>query len=195
MDITLITSVITLGSLGLLFGVGLAVAAKKFYVKVDPKVEQINEILPGANCGACGHPGCSAYANAVAAGQVAANKCTPGGSEVSDQVAKIMGLEAVAAEDPMVVVVQCQGGYKEAAEKFHYEGLPDCSAAALIGGGHKACSYGCLGHGSCEKDCPFDAITMSANGLPVIDEEKCTACGVCVVTCPRDILKLIPQIQ
>ena len=188
-------SIIALGGLGLFFGAGLAYAAKKFAVEIDPKVEQIIEALPGANCGACGQPGCNAYAEAVASGKVAANKCTPGGSDVAGQIATIMGITAAAVEAPQVAVVQCQGGNKEAENKFIYQGLQDCNAAILIGGGHKACGYGCLGLGSCVKACPFDAMRMNDNGLPEVDEDKCTACGICVSTCPRGIMTIIPKSQ
>jgi len=195
MDPLFLSSIIALGGLGLLFGVGLAFAAKKFAVKVDPRVEEIVEILPGANCGACGQPGCSAYAEAVVAGQTPPNKCSPGGQEVAEKISQILGLTGVEAEEPKVAVVQCQGGKAEAKEKFIYEGIQDCSAAELVGGGHKACEYGCLGLGSCVKACPFDAMYMSDNGLPVVIEDKCTGCNVCVVTCPRDIMALIPRSQ
>ena len=195
MDPLFLSSIIALGGLGLLFGVGLAYAAKKFAVKVDPRVEEIVEILPGANCGACGQPGCSAYAEAVVAGQTPPNKCSPGGQEVAEKISQILGLTGVEAEEPKVAVVQCQGGKAEAKEKFIYEGIQDCSAAELVGGGHKACEYGCLGLGSCVKACPFDAMYMSDNGLPVVIEDKCTGCNVCVVTCPRDIMALIPRSQ
>ncbi|MBD3375528.1 Fe-S cluster domain-containing protein [candidate division KSB1 bacterium] len=195
MDPLFLSSILALGGLGLFFGGGLAFAARKFAVKVDPKVADIKEILPNANCGACGYPGCAAYAEAVAAGRVPPNKCTPGGAEVTEKISLIMGITGVETEEPKVAAVHCQGGKAEAVEKFKYEGIEDCSAALLIGGGHKACEYGCLGLGSCAKACPFDAIEMNENGLPVILEDKCTACGVCVTTCPRNILSLIPRSQ
>ncbi|MBN1478649.1 Fe-S cluster domain-containing protein [candidate division KSB1 bacterium] len=194
MDPVFLSSILTLGGLGLLFGAGLAYAAKKFAVYVDPKVEQIIEALPGANCGACGKPGCSAYAEAVVKGETPPNMCSPGGADVTEKIARILGVKAEATE-PKVAVVQCQGGRAEAVEKYAYEGVQDCSAAELIGGGSKACSYGCLGLGSCVKACPFDAMYMSDNGLPVVFEEKCTACNICVTTCPRGIMALIPRSQ
>lgn len=195
MDPMLLSSIIALGGLGLFFGAGLAFAAKKFAVEIDPKIEQIIEILPGVNCGACGQPGCAAYADAVASGIVAANKCTPGGADVAAQVSDIMGITTVESLDPKVAVVRCQGGNKEAKDKFVYQGLENCNAAVLIGGGHKACSYGCLGFGSCVKACPFDAMYMNDNGLPVVIEDKCTACGICVSTCPRGVMELVPKSQ
>jgi Na+-translocating ferredoxin:NAD+ oxidoreductase RNF subunit RnfB len=195
MDPLFLASVIVLGGLGLFFGAGLAYSAKKFAVEIDPKVEEINEVLPGANCGACGYPGCQAYAEAVVAGQVPPTKCAPGGSDVSSKISSILGLTGVQAEEPKVAVVHCQGGSKEAKDKFIYEGVQDCHAALLISGGPKACEYGCLGFGSCVKACPFDAIHMNDNGLPVISAEACTGCGVCVGTCPRNIISLIPRSQ
>jgi Na+-translocating ferredoxin:NAD+ oxidoreductase subunit B len=195
MDPLMISSILALGALGLMFGSGLAFASKKFAVDVDPKVEAINALLPHANCGACGQPGCAAYADAIVAGRVPPNKCTPGGKEVAEKIASIMGLLGVTVEEPKLAVVHCQGGYQEAKERFQYQGVQDCRAALLIGGGSKSCRYGCLGLGSCAASCPFGAIAMNSNGLPVIDEEKCTGCNVCVVTCPRSILSLIPRSQ
>lgn len=194
MDPVFTTSILTLGGLGLLFGAGLAYAAKKFAVYVDPKVEHIIAALPGANCGACGKPGCAAYAEAIVKGVTPPNMCSPGGAAVTEIIAKILGIKAETTE-AKVAVVQCQGGTAEAVEKYYYEGVQDCSAAELIGGGSKACSYGCLGLGSCVKACPFDAMYMSDNGLPVVIEEKCTACNICVTTCPRGIMALIPRSQ
>jgi len=195
MDPLFVPSIVVLGGLGLFFGTCLAFAAKKFAVEVDPKVARILEVLPGANCGACGQPGCGAYAEAVASGTVPPNKCTPGGQNVAQQISEILGITGIEVEEPQVAVVQCQGGKVEALEKFIYEGVEDCSAAELVGGGQKACQYGCLGFGSCVRACPFDAMYMNKNGLPVVIEDKCTACGICVSTCPRGIMKLIPKNQ
>ena len=190
----LIAPVIVLGLLGILFGAVLAYASKIFYVKVDPRVEEIIAILPGANCGACGYPGCSAYAEMVVTGKAECNLCTPGGAEVSEGVSVIMGAEAAEVVQ-MKAVVQCRGGIKEAKERFKYTGIEDCTAAEQIAGGGKACVYGCLGLGSCVKACPFNAMYMNENALPVVVEELCTGCGICVDTCPRDIMKLIPVTQ
>ncbi|MBN1559138.1 Fe-S cluster domain-containing protein [candidate division KSB1 bacterium] len=194
MDPLFLSSVIVLGGLGLLFGAALAYASIKFAVYVDPKVEQVLAVLPGANCGACGRPGCAAYAEAVVKGETPPNMCSPGGAEVTAKIAAILGVTAEAA-DPKVAVVQCQGGKEQAIEKYIYEGIQDCSAAEMVGGGAKACSYGCLGLGSCVRACPFDAMYMNDNGLPVVIEEKCTACNICVTTCPRGIMALIPRSQ
>lgn len=195
MDPLMLSSILALGALGLLFGSGLAFAAKKFAVEVDPRVEAINAVLPHANCGACGQPGCAGYAEAIASGRVPPDRCTPGGKEVAEKIAAILGLSGLEVAEPKLAVVHCQGGHKEASERFSYEGIEECRAALLVSGGSKSCRYGCLGLGSCARACPFGAIKMNANGLPVIDEERCTGCNVCVVTCPRAILSLIPRSQ
>jgi electron transport complex protein RnfB len=195
MDPLMLSSILALGALGLLFGSGLAFAAKKFAVEVDPRVEAINALLPHANCGACGQPGCAGYADAIVAGRVPPDKCTPGGKEVAEKIAAILGITGVVVAEPKVAVIHCQGGHQEARERFHYQGIHECRAALLVNGGGKACRYGCLGLGSCAAACPFGAISMNSNGLPLVDEEKCTGCNVCVVTCPRNIISLIPQSQ
>ena len=190
-----LTSIVALGGLGFLFGAGLAYASKRFAVEVDPKVEAIDEVLPGANCGACGYPGCAAYAEAAAKGEAPPDKCMPGGADVTAQISEILGVESDSSADPKVAVVRCQGDNELAAEKYVYQGVEDCHAAQLIAGGPKECQYGCLGLGSCVKACPFDAMVMSDKGLPVVLEDKCTACGICVTTCPRGIMELIPRSQ
>lgn len=192
MDATLLIPILGLGSLGLLFGMFLAYASKKFSVEVDPKVEQILDVLPGANCGGCGYPGCSGYAEAVARGEADMTLCAPGGPEVVEKIAEILGVENDASSKPVIAAVQCRGGNEEAKTRFQYQGISDCTAAQLIDGGNKACLYGCLGLGTCVKSCPFDAIHMGPNGLPIVDEAKCTGCGNCVQACPRDIITLIP---
>jgi len=195
MNSLFLPSILALGGLGLFFGAGLAYAARKFAVEVDPRVEKVLDILPGVNCGACGQPGCSAYAEAVVAGRVPPNQCAPGGPEVTSKIAQILGITGVEAAEAKVAVVCCQGGRSIAEEKFDYSGLEDCRAAELIGGGSKACRFGCLGLGSCVRACPFDAMVMTEEGLPRVLEDKCTACGICVTTCPRGIMQLIPKEQ
>jgi len=190
----LLFSVISLGGLGLFFGTLLAFASKIFAITVDPRVEQIVEILPNANCGACGYAGCTAYAEAVVNGEAASNLCIPGGTLVARSIAEILGIEAQEVTKK-VAVVRCGGGKKEAKAKYIYEGLTDCHAAELLGGGSKACKYGCLGLGSCVSACPYDAIAMSDNGLPVVFEEKCSGCGLCAQACPRGIIEIIPVTQ
>jgi Na+-translocating ferredoxin:NAD+ oxidoreductase RNF subunit RnfB len=186
--------VIILGTLGIIFGAVLAYASKIFAVKVDPRTEKIAEILPGANCGACGAPGCFGYAQAIVSGKFDINLCTPGGKETSTKIAKIMGTEAKEMVK-MKAVVQCKGGKNEAKQIFSYIGIENCTAAELLAGGGKACVYGCLGLGSCVDVCPFNAMYMNENNLPVVIDELCTGCGLCVKACPRNIMKLIPVTQ
>ncbi len=190
----ILSSLITLGGLGLLFGAILAYASKIFYVKKDPRIERINSLLPQANCGGCGYPGCSNYAEAIINENAPVTLCAPGGPDLVPRIAEILGVEAEASE-PVVAVVRCQGAKGVAKDKFKYEGIEDCNAAVLVQGGHKACVYGCLGFGSCVKACPFDAMAMLDNGLPTVFEDKCTGCGNCVEACPKGIMELIPRSQ
>lgn len=195
MDLVLISSILGIGGLGLLFGASLAYASRKFAVEVDPKIEEIIAHLPGANCGACGFPGCSGYADAVVKSGAKTNLCTPGGESVAEQVAKIMGMKPLAGGERMVAVVQCRGDNEKAPKRYNYAGITNCHAAQIIMGGDKACVYGCLGYGTCVEACPFNAMKMGDDGLPIVIEEKCTACGLCVSACPRGIMKLIPVAQ
>ena len=192
--LTVITSVAILGIIGALFGALLAFASKKFAVFVDPRVDSINSILPGANCGACGAAGCFSFAESVVGGKLAANACVPGKTEVSNKIGEILGL-AVEESAEMRAVVRCKGGKKEAKQRFEYFGIEDCTAAELLSGGNKACVYGCLGLDSCVRVCPFNAMYMNGNALPVIVPDLCTGCGLCVKACPRNIIELIPKAQ
>jgi len=187
-----ITALGSLGAIGLLFGAGLAVASRVFAVATDPKVDEILGVLPGANCGACGFPGCAGYADAVASGSATIDRCPPGGATLVENLGKIMGVDAPASAERLVAIPYCDGGCAEAPSRFDYQGIQDCNAAAAMSGGDKACQYGCLGYGTCVKLCPFDAITMNENRIPVIDFDKCTACGKCVTGCPKNIFSLAP---
>ncbi|MDX1763958.1 MAG: RnfABCDGE type electron transport complex subunit B [bacterium] len=184
-------AVVCLGGLGAVASFSLGIASKKFAVEVDPKVEAILDALPGANCGACGFPGCSGMAEALGKGTAPLTGCPVGGEEAIKAIAQILGVEAETRE-ALVARLLCKGGRGEALEKSQYHGIPECGAAALIAGGTKACGYGCLGFGTCMRSCPFDAITMSPAGLPVIDEVRCTSCGNCVTACPKNIIQLLP---
>lgn len=181
--------------LGVAFGAGLAMAAKRFRVDADPRVEQVYDALPHIDCGACGYPGCSAYAAAVVKGEAAVDLCVPGGADTAQAVAQIMGVEVAEAKESSRAVILCQGGLAEARRDFEYVGVGDCRAASLVHGGPKACKYGCLGFGTCVEACPFGAITMSDNGLPVVAEDRCSGCGVCVKACPVGIIALLPVSQ
>ncbi len=178
-----------MGGLGIIIGIGLAVASKIFYVYVDPKILAVEDVLPGANCGGCGLPGCAANAEAVVAGKAAPNSCVAAGPDVAEKIAEILGV-TVEAKEPDIALPGCTYGVQDADVKYIYDGLNDCRAAALLSGGMKVCSIGCLGLGTCVKACPFDAITMGPNGLPVVDEERCTGCGTCERICPKHIINL-----
>lgn len=178
-----------IGGLGMLAALGLGVAAKVFYVKVDPLVEAVEEALPGANCGGCGFAGCSSAAIAIASGSAQANVCVGGGPEVGIAVAAIMGVE-IKETEPQVAQVGCRYPVQRADLKYDYSGLRDCRAAVILAGGPKECPIGCIGLGSCAMACPFDALKIGPDGLPVVDEFKCTGCGTCVRTCPQHIMNL-----
>jgi len=191
---TIVLSVVVLGGLGAMFGAFLAYASVIFAVKVDPRVEEIIEILPGANCGGCGSASCVSFAEAVVAGAIAPTACSPGGKDVAADIGKILGCE-IGEMIPMVAVVHCKGGLREARQKFEYMGVKDCQAALLLSGGHKACAYGCLGFGNCVTACQFHAVKMDDDDLPVINPELCTGCGLCVKACPHHIISIIRKDQ
>ncbi len=184
-------AIATLGGLGIIFGVLLAVAAKIFAVEVDERVEAIQETLPGANCGACGYAGCGSFSEKVVAGECETTACIPGGKEVAAKICELLGMETVETK-PQVAVVACAGDSEKARDSFIYAGAKDCRLAHQMWHGFKSCSYGCLGLGTCAEVCPFEAIVMGDNELPIVDEEKCTGCGVCRDTCPRGVFRLIP---
>ena len=184
--------VLVVGSIGLFFGIGLGIASKKLYVYVDPRIKEIQDSLPNANCGACGYPGCSAFAKAVAEGKAEPTGCIPGGDKTTHAIADILGVVANTSE-PLMAVVHCKGGTKEALERAEYKGIEDCQAAVMIGNGSKVCQDGCLGLGTCVRVCPFDALHINSNGVAEVDAKKCTGCGKCLAVCPRKIISLIPR--
>jgi electron transport complex protein RnfB len=187
-----VVSIVSLALLALFFAVVLAIADNKLRVEEDPRIEQLLEILPGSNEGACGFTGCYEFAEAVVRGDAAPNGCKVGGQAVADEVAKIMGIENQAVEKNRIRIL-CGGGKEEAKEKASYHGIKDCQAANLVGGGSKTCTYGCLGYGTCVDVCPFGALSMGVNGLPIIDDHKCTRCGLCIEACPRKIIVFVPE--
>lgn len=188
----IILPALAMGGVGLLLGALLAVASKVFAVEKDERAEEICAVLPGANCGSCGYAGCSAYAQAVSAGEAKINCCSPGGQSVSDKIAEIMGVKSEAVEEKRAIVM-CSGAQDVAREKYEYTGKLSCVAAAkLQGAGPKDCTYGCIGYGSCVKVCSQNAISIE-NGIAVIDREKCGGCGECALACPKKLIKIVPK--
>ena len=186
----IIIAILVLGCLGLLFGLGLAVASKKFCVVTEPHLEKIVSCLPGANCGACGMPGCMAFAQSLIKGENSLGSCRVMEEEARKKAAEILGVK-LETQIKQIVVLHCGGGNK-VRDRFQYNGLRDCVAANLVLRGQKECEFGCLGFDTCERACPFGAISMSKEGLPVIDVKKCRACGKCVEICPKGLFSLIP---
>jgi len=193
MDILI--AVLILGGLGLLFGLILAIASKVFYVETDPRLEKLNEALPGANCGGCGYAGCGAYAEAVLKGEAEIGKCASGGNESAEKMSEIMGVKAEKVVR-RVALVRCSG-YKGVDEdgkvtgakmKGDYEGMEDCLAATKVAGrGPLICKFGCLGFGNCVKACRYDAIHI-VDGVAKVDQEKCVGCMQCAAACPRNLI-------
>ena len=194
MDITLIIAIATMGGLGFIFAGALAFADKKLRVEENPKIGEVNEILPNANCGACGLAGCYDFATNVVDSKVKVNGCPVGGQEVADEIARILGMES-AQSVKLVARILCNGGNVEAVKKegAEYLGPQSCAVKSIVAGGDKMCLYGCLGGGDCVDACQFGAIFMNENGLPVVVEELCTGCGQCVDACPRGVIEIHPE--
>lgn len=187
----IILAVIVVSAIGLVAGIGLAIASKVMAVPVDEKAEKIRECLPGANCGACGFSGCDGYAAALSSGEtVKTTLCSPGGRETAVKVADAVGLE-VGEMEPMTAVVLCQGNRHNAVDKLVYSGVESCRLAAQVFGGPKACIYGCVGFGDCVEACPFDAISL-CDGIARINPARCRACRLCVKTCPKGLIDILP---
>ncbi|MBE2246569.1 MAG: 4Fe-4S binding protein [Candidatus Competibacteraceae bacterium] len=190
-----VVSLIILTGLGLLFAAILAVAYKKLKVEEDPRIDKVESMLPNANCGACGVPGCRAFAEKVVNNELSPSKCTVSSSDGISNIATYLGVSA-SQEEKRYARLLCAGGAKESPNKAGYSGnLKTCRGAALVSGGVKECSWGCLGLADCEVICDFDAIHMNANSLPVVDIDKCVACGDCVDICPKGLFVLMPVSQ
>lgn len=190
----IVIATVVLGGLSLLFGVVLTVTSRVFAIPSDPKRDAIREALPGANCGACGYPGCDGLADAIAAGKAAADACPVGGTACAAAVSEILGIQTDTKAVKMVAKVICQGDRDTCKAKYTYDGIKDCIAATTIMDGPKACKYACLGLGTCVRACPFDAIHIDERRqIAVVDEEKCKSCAKCVAVCPKNVLSMQPN--
>ena len=192
MSIVLITAIFA-AVLAFVLGTALGFFRRFFAVTQDPLAGQIREILPGANCGACGYPGCDAYAAAIAKKEAGISSCSVGGPAVAERLAALVGGDASVV--PVVAVLACQGSKDRAPVKGEYTGVKTCRGAKLSAGGTKLCAWGCLGFGDCAAVCAFGALSMGENGLPQIDKVKCTGCKVCIGECPQGVLRELPRDQ
>lgn len=187
----IIVSAVVVGAVGIFIGFFLGFAGIKFKVEVDEKEEAVLSCLPGNNCGGCGYAGCSGLAAAIAKGEASCFACPVGGDVVGNKIAKVMGMEAESTTK-MVAFVHCKGDCNQAGQDYEYTGAQDCRMLSFVpNGGPKSCNSGCLGFGSCVKECPFDAIKI-VDGVAVVNRKKCKACGKCVAVCPKHLISLIP---
>lgn len=190
----LLRSVEILGGVGLVFAVFIAMAYWKLRVYEDPRIDAVTALLPGANCGACGFPGCRGFAEQAVAGKVQPAGCNVISGDGAAAIASYLGVDAGQA-NKRVARVLCAGGTNVAVKQAEYRGLQTCGAAAAVAGGGKGCAWGCLGFGDCASVCTFGAITINRFGLPVVDPVKCTACGDCVSACPKNLFQITPLDQ
>lgn len=191
MLIDVLTALAVVASIGLLFGILLALFVHFFGVEENEKTKQIRDALPGINCGACGFKGCNDYAEALSAGKAKPNLCIPGAENTAKALASILGVEMEAPKD-MIALVHCNGTCDVTTENVIYEGIASCKASTMVYGGPKSCSYGCLGCGDCASVCVSDAICL-ADGIARIDTSRCVGCGMCIKACPKGIISMIPQ--
>lgn len=189
-----LTAVLILGGVGFAFAILIALAYKRLKVWEDPRIDAVAAMLPNANCGACGLPGCRAFAEQAVAGEVTPSQCTVSNEAGVIAIANFLGVDKGDAVK-RVARLRCAGGTDVAVQRAEYRGLSSCAATAAVAGGGKGCAWGCLGGGDCADVCDFDAIAMSVTGLPVVDPVKCTACGDCVDACPKDLFVLMPISQ
>ncbi|MHC5001559.1 MAG: (Fe-S)-binding protein [Planctomycetota bacterium] len=188
---TITTAILIMTGLGIFFGTGLAIANRFLKVEEDPRLDVVEQMLPGSNCGACGEAGCRAFAETLLVGGRAPSGCTVASPDAVDSIAAFLGVDP-GQQEKRVARLHCAGGLGLARQIAEYEGYGSCSAAHLVGGGGKGCSWGCLGLADCMVACDFDAIVMNEQRLPVVAVDKCTACGDCVEACPRDLFDLMP---
>ncbi len=182
---------IFMAALGGVLAIVLAVADRYMYVWEDPRISEVDEMLPQSNCGACGIPGCRQFAEKLVEGLIEASQCTVNTAEVNAEIAEYLGVDA-GVQEKRVARLACAGGHNVARNTAAYRGMQTCRGATLISGGGKGCHWGCLGLGDCEDVCDFDAISMDQFGLPVVDEDKCTACDDCVDVCPKELFEIHP---
>jgi RnfABCDGE-type electron transport complex B subunit len=188
---TFVTGIGFLGVLTFLLTTIIIVANKRLAVSEDPRIDQVEDLLPHVNCGACGHTGCRAFAQSLVKGSAKPGECTVGSEAMKQQIAHLLGVE-IGQTVKRVARLACNGGNNAARINARYVGEKTCLAAAQVSGGGKTCVWGCLGYGDCERACLFDAIHMNSHALPVVDENQCTACGDCVTVCPKDLFSIHP---
>lgn len=180
-----------MAGLGLFFGIVLSVAYRFLRVASDPRIEQVEDMLPGSNCGACGEPGCSGFAQKIVLHHQPPSGCTVASPAAIEAIAEYLGVRA-GQQEKKVARLHCAGGRGQAHQIAEYRGFESCRAASVVSGGGKGCAFGCLGLGDCNLACTFKAIHMNNNSMPVVDIEACTACGDCVRACPRDLFEILP---
>ncbi len=185
---SILIPVIIVTAIGLVAGLGLALAAKFMAVPTDEREEKLRECLPGANCGACGYSGCDGYAAALAKGETEPDKCAPGGAATAAALGEILGIEVSTV--PKVAFIACQ---KNAKNKYDYTGRKSCISASLVHSGPLECQFGCIGYGDCLHACPFGAISVDDNGKMIICEDICVGCGKCATVCPKSLISIIPK--
>ncbi len=190
MMMRILTPVLAMAAMGLIFGVALAYALKIFGIEIDPKMFKLLSMLPGSNCGACGRPGCAGFAEALAKGEAVPSGCLSSNEESRKSIAHFLGLDHE-ERVKTVATLLCNGGVR-AKDKYLYRGIKSCKAATMLFGGYKTCAFGCLGLGDCVEECPFDALHIGADGLPEVDEKRCTSCGKCLKACPKNLYALLP---
>lgn len=192
MSSTILLAVIATGAIGLVAAVLLVVASKLMYVKADPRIAELREVLPGANCGACGFSGCDGYATALSKGEAAPDLCPPGGADAYKNICGILGVEAGEGSAGKAAVICCAGDAQPATVKMEYKGIRTCLAEEQHYGGRNACTFGCLGYGDCALACPSNAICIEG-GIARVNLAKCGGCGICVKACPRGLIMVLPR--
>ncbi len=189
--VSIFVAVAFMSVLGLMLASILVVANKRLFVFEDPRIDQVEELLPHANCGACGTAGCRPFAELLVKREIEPGKCTVNSKDMNQVIANFLGV-AMGNQEKQVARLACAGGSHVAYIRASYGGINSCRAAAMVSGGGKGCSWGCLGLGDCEQVCDFKAIHMNRYGLPIVSESDCTACNDCVEVCPKDLFSLQP---